>query len=273
MSSRARPLPPLERRAVVIETTRELIRQRGELPSTREIAEASGIAEGTLFRAFPTKEELVEAVVAATFCPAPVLRQLDEIDATLPLHERLVAVATVLQQRLSDVFDVMVGLRLLAPPPGRTGEHQACTSRPGHVPSPAPRAGGSAGARGHDWGEPAGEEGVDRATARVAALLEPDAHQLRYPPAEVARYLRLLTFSGSHRQLTHGRLLDPETIVAVILDGVLDRRPASRRRAGGIPASPAGGIPASPAGGIPASPAGGISTSPTHGETRPTKGT
>lgn len=205
------------------------MRQRGELPSTREIAEAAGVAEGTLFRAFPTKEELLEEVIAAAFCPAPLLRELDGIDVTLPLRPRLVAVVTALQQRLFDVFELMVGLSLSAPPRGRVGEHRACTAGSGHVPC-----------SGRDpRGEPAaGHPDDDHASVRIAALVEADAQLLSCTPLELARYLRLLTFSGSHRQLTHGHLLSPETIVAVVLDGVLDRQPASSRPANGIPTSP-----------------------------------
>lgn len=228
------------------------MRQRGELPSTREIAEAAGIAEGTLFRAFPTKEELLEEVIAATFCPAPLLRQLDGIDVTLPLRPRLVAVVSALQQRLFDVFELMVGLRLSAPPRGRVGEHRACTAGSGHVPGPGsgPEGKPAAGRRhaaasgpdhppgsSHDCATDPGQPDDDRASARIAALVEPDAQLLSCTPLELARYLRLLTFSGSHRQLTHGHLLSPETIVAVVLDGVLERQPASGRPANGIPTS------------------------------------
>jgi hypothetical protein len=57
--------------------------------------------------------------------------------------------------------------------------------------------------------------------ALIVRAVEPDAARLRCSPAELARYLRLLTFAGSHRHIADGPLLAPETIVDVLLHGVL----------------------------------------------------
>ena len=227
---RAKALPPTQRRAALVDAARSLIRERGEVPSTKDIAEAAGVAEGTLFRAFETKEELIEQVIASTFCPAPLLRQLAEIEIALPLRERLVEVVGVLQRRFSDAFDLMVGLHLSAPPAGAAAGHHACTPEGGHVPSDG--GVGPAVCRGPGPREP------DRghAASQVAALIEPDAHLLRCTPLELARYLRLLTFSGSHRGITDGNLLTPETIVDIVLSGVI-AQPATRGRAAGTRSS------------------------------------
>ena len=61
---RASPRPPQDRRRLLVDTTIELVRARHELPSTREFATAAGIAAGTLFRVFDTKDALVDAHVA-----------------------------------------------------------------------------------------------------------------------------------------------------------------------------------------------------------------
>jgi AcrR family transcriptional regulator len=195
MSTRARSLPPAERRTALVDSARRLISSRGTVPSTKDIAEAAGIAEGTIFRVFATKEDLLDAVIASTFCPAVLRRGLDDIDVTLPLRPRLVALAALLQHRFTDVFGIMGALGLTAPPPSLAGVHAHCTPGEGHVegdgpPDDHPR---------HTGG------GADR---------------LRCTPEQVITYLRLLTFSGSHRQLTGGELLDPEEIVDVVLSGV-----------------------------------------------------
>ena len=60
--------------------------------TTKQVAEAAGIAEGTVFRAFGSKEELVQACAAAVFDTTPAVRvELRGIDRTLSLDERLVA--------------------------------------------------------------------------------------------------------------------------------------------------------------------------------------
>ena len=51
-------------------------------------------------------------------------------------------------------------------------------------------------------------------------LREHSASQL-VSVAQVVHLLRLLTFSGSHTEIAHGRLLTPDDIVDVVLHGVL----------------------------------------------------
>ena len=181
------------------------------MPTTREIADAAGVAEGTIFRAFDTKERLVEAVVDEAFCPAPIAVQLRAIDVTLPLRERLVAVVTVLQVRFSEIFGVMGALGLTAPP-AHFEEHRGCRPDTGHVPLEEQDL-----AVDSDWG-PAG--------SRLQGFVDPDADQLACTPAELVRYLRLLTFSASHPEIADGATLSPQTIVDLLLDGVLAPVPA-----------------------------------------------
>ncbi len=239
VSPRATALPPEQRRAALVDCALTLIRQRGAVPSTREIAEAAGVAEGTIFRAFETKDELLAAATASAFCPAPVRRQIAQIDPRLSLRERLVALATILQHRFIDVFGLMVALGLSAPPMGVVRDHHACTPEAGHVPGSGPRVGSADEAGGHRHHE------VDRsfATQAIVALIAPDADQISCTPADLATYLRLLTFSGSHRHITDGVLLTPETIVGLLLDGVLVAEgatgaepAAAHSRRNGIPA-------------------------------------
>ena len=71
---RAEALPADERRAMIIEAMLPLLLEHGEMVTTRLIAEAAGIAEGTIFRVFADKDELIAAVVEHATDPAPIER-------------------------------------------------------------------------------------------------------------------------------------------------------------------------------------------------------
>ena len=187
-SRRARPLPPDARRAALIAATLPLIRERGIDVSTRQIAQAAGVAEGTIFRVFPDKDSLVRTAIDAAFDPAPVVAALERIDRSLALEERLIEIVRIVQAWLGTVIDLMMALRGRWPPgnkPPRRGP------RPSTVISDA-----------------------------IARLIAPDRAELRVAPAEAARLLHLLLFSGSHPGITSGNPLTPKEIVEVILDGV-----------------------------------------------------
>jgi AcrR family transcriptional regulator len=195
-SGRAAPLPPAERRAALIAATSATLRRLGRLASTREIAEAAGVAEGTIFRVFDSKEELIDAAVRASFDPDPFLAQLDALDLDQPLHERLVAFVAVMQARFLGTFELMKAVGLSAPPPQHNG-HQADRER---------------------WHREMSE--------RITRIIGPDAEQIVCSPEDLHRYLRLLTFSGSHAGIGDGVILTPATIVDVVLYGVASGRPA-----------------------------------------------
>jgi AcrR family transcriptional regulator len=205
VSPRASALPPAERRVSIVRAALRLIAANGTMPTTREIAEEAEIAEGTIFRAFDTKERLVEAVVAETFCPAPISVQMQAIDLDQPLRERLVALVTVLQGRFTEIFGVMSALGLTAPPTDYE-EHRGCRLDTGHVPV--------------EEQDPSVDAVWSDRRNRLLAVIEPDADQLSCTPAELVQYLRLFTFSASHPDIAEGQILPPQTIVAVVLDGV-----------------------------------------------------
>lgn len=188
---RAPALPADERRAALIEATLPLVLARGTDISTRQIAEAAGVAEGTIFRVFATKDDLIDAVVASAFDPVAAVEGMDRIDRSADLRTRLVAAVLLLQQRVDRISDLLhaIGRR------GRPGAH-----------GPAPDA---------TW---AAQEAM--ITDALAELIEPDGGRLRCGPQEAARRLRLISLAMSHPRLTGGHVLAPSEVVSLFLDGM-----------------------------------------------------
>ena len=190
-SGRARPLPPDERRAAIVRAVLPVVREYGANATTRQLARAAGVAEGTLFRVFPDKEAIIGAVIEHVVDPEPWVDAVTTVDRTLPLRPRLRAAVAVLQTRMSDVFSIMVMI-------GRTQPERAAQLR-----RPQPQA------------DP------DPILDAVLDLLRPDADRFRVDVGEVGRYLRLLVFAGTHVVITDNRPMTPDEIVDLILDGVL----------------------------------------------------
>ncbi|NPC98906.1 TetR/AcrR family transcriptional regulator [Nocardioides sp. zg-DK7169] len=182
-------MSPEQRRAALVEATLELLRHHGRGVTTRQIATAAGVAEGTIFRVFESKDTLVDAAIARAFVPGAVAEQLAAIDPALPFEERMVEVAAILQRRYRSTFELMGQLGLLAPPPGAE----------------------ATGDRRHRL------EGL---LELIVEVIGADAADLTVPADELAHRLRLLVFIGSHPTLADGRPLTPEQAVDTVLHGL-----------------------------------------------------
>ena len=184
--ARAVPMTIDDRRKALVDATLPLLREHGRTVTTKQIAEAAGVAEGTIFRAFESKDDLILAAVEAGMDIQPFLADLAAIDGSLEFRPRLVEIVTRLQNRFTGIFALMSALGISGPP--RAHKHT--------------------------------EAGRRRAEEIMVALVEPDAEQLTCSPGDLVHMLRLFTFSGTHPHLSEGRRLTPEQIVDTLLDGV-----------------------------------------------------
>jgi AcrR family transcriptional regulator len=207
-SGRAAPMSRDDRRDALIDVFVDLAHREGRKPTTSEIAQEAGVAEGTIFRVFATKEALEREAVQAAFCPAPVRRRLAAIDPEGTLRGRLVDFTRIMQARFTEVFGLMTALGLTEPP--NRGPHLACYEAGRHLRDES-------------------DDGDDHVAAHqplldtIHALLVRDEDHLVVPAAELVHRLRLLTFSGSHPGIADGRVLTPEEIVDTVLFGLVCR--------------------------------------------------
>ncbi len=191
MTPRARPMTPVDRRQALVEATIPLLHEHGKAVTTKQIADAAGVAEGTIFRVFDSKDDLVTAAVAQALDMEPFLVDLESIDLDQDLRARLTDLCTRLQDRFRDIFLLMSAMGMVGPP--KAHRHMA--------------------------------EGRQHAEKVMVAVVEArsDADRLTCTPVQLVHMLRMLTFSGTHPHISDGHILTPDQIVATLLDGVLKK--------------------------------------------------
>jgi AcrR family transcriptional regulator len=193
---RASPMAPEDRRSAILRAAIPLLRTRGTTVTTRELADAAGVAEGTLFRVFVDKEELVRAAIELALDPAPLVARLAEIDPDADLRATLREAVGILQVRSGDIAVLMSVIHELS---GGRAPHGPPAHGPGRHP-------------------------VEMVVQAFAGVLHAHLEQLRLDPATCARVLVGLVMVNNHplsvRDLP---ALTADQIVELFLDGALVR--------------------------------------------------
>lgn len=181
---RAQPLSPDDRRAMIVDAVIPLLVEHGRGVTSKQIAEAAGIAEGTIFRAFGDKETLVQAAIEKYLDPEPLRNALRAIDPSLPFEHKIRAILYLLRERFESVMRIMAVVGPQRPPvPQERGEFARI----------------------------------------IAQVLEPEAEQLNWPPERVAHLLRLISFSSAFPMLNEGIEFSIDDLARFTMVGVAGR--------------------------------------------------
>jgi AcrR family transcriptional regulator len=196
--SRATPLSPDERRRAIIEATLPILLERGPEITTREIAQAAGVAEGTIFRAFETKHDLIHATIHAALRPDAALGALAQLPDGQPLTERVAAIFDVLRGEIRRTRSIFM--------------HLAQTS--GRLHPPPPPHGGK------PWGGGAPHDGRERLMEAVTVALRAYTDDLAVPTDFAAQVLTALSFATSFPITEDSPLAESSQLALVVLHGI-----------------------------------------------------
>lgn len=185
-SGRARPLSPQERRDSILDAAVPLLIAHGADVTTRQLADAAGVAEGTLFRAFPDKQAIINAAVEKYLDPQVTFARISAIPADESLENKLHALVEILRERFEGVTGILTALGLREPPPALHG-----TAAQRH-----------------------------KGRSAAVALLEPHRDELRVDPETAVHFVRLLCFANALPPIASGRETSSQEIVDLMLQGI-----------------------------------------------------
>jgi AcrR family transcriptional regulator len=180
--TRARPLSTDDRRAMIIDSVIPLLIEQGREVTTRQIAEAAGIAEGTIFRVFPDKDALFEAAIEKFLDPGSLNERLRAIDPDLPLEAKVNNILFQLRARMTGIFGIMHAVGMHGPRPRRTS--------------------------------------ADIFVATIDEVLRPDLDRLGLSPDRIASFLRLVAFASAIPQFNEGHEISTVELARYVTYGI-----------------------------------------------------
>lgn len=188
------------RRAAIIAAVVPLLTARGAAVTTREMAEAAGVAEGTLFTVFDDKRALVLAAIEDRMDAGPLRCDLATVNRDLDLKGKLLAAAEVITPRVTEFAALASALHSL-PAPAKTTPDAATPTR----------------------NQRFRETWIAAIIDGLTELLEPHADELRLAPERVAHLFAALLFSSRAPYVSCGERLATVELVEVLLHGTETR--------------------------------------------------
>jgi AcrR family transcriptional regulator len=195
---RAARMAPDERRRAIVEAVVPLLLEHGDAITTRQIAEAAGIAEGTIFRVFPDKPALILAAAEETMDPAATRADLAAaLEGLSSLREKLPVIAERLTARSERLMALMMALRTLWMSQDAKRQHHPKQGPPQFI-----------------------RDSHRAVLEMLADVFEGHRDELSVKPATAALLLRTLVLGSRHPGVPHDELLTPQEIADALLDGI-----------------------------------------------------
>jgi AcrR family transcriptional regulator len=196
---RAKPLPPADRRREIVQAVIPLLLEKGSTLSTREIADAAGVAEGTVFSVFPDKASVIIEAVRATVDPKSTRRALADIPPDAPLEQQLESAAGFLMERGKRIGLLIGVLRTMQP------------------------AGAGKPAEAHRFVKESHALILDA----LAHLFERSEGRIKTTPERAAVVFWGLVFANAHSLMEDDLKLDARSIVDIVLNGIANHETGS----------------------------------------------
>ncbi len=191
-------MAPDERRRAIIEATTQLVLDIGPEVTTRQIADACGLAEGTLFRAFESKRDILKAVVEHIIDPAGILDRIALLPEDQPLPDVIAALVDSVGSAMKRVRSVMAAL------------HSQLREDHPHGPP-------------HDQDKSKFFERHAQLMGAMTQVLHPYANELRVEPDVAAAFIQTTVFASALPMV--GAKIDDRTVLTDLLIHALVKEP------------------------------------------------
>jgi AcrR family transcriptional regulator len=193
-------MTPDQRRRAIIDAVRPLLIEHGERLTTRLIAEAAGVSEGTIFRVFADKDELMHAVAVETLNPADAREQLQAALADfVDLPTKVRVTADLMLHRSDQVVAVLMAMR----------KHWMAHAKDDGPPGPPAFI----------------VQSHEALLERLTEVFEPHRAELSVTPERAALLLRTLVLGSRNPGVRPEDRLTADEVAGVLLDGI--HRPRS----------------------------------------------
>ncbi|GAB1513770.1 TetR/AcrR family transcriptional regulator [Actinophytocola sp. KF-1] len=198
---RAPAMSQEERRAAIVRSTLPLLIEHGGNVSTSQIAAAAGIAEGTVFRAFKDKQDLLIACMRAGMNSDEEVAVIERIGTEGPLADRLTRGVEAISGYLDRVWAIGQAMRAGGVSPEDMHRRMHGDDEEGE-PGPPPE--------------------MLRVTRAIGGLFDEATDNLRVDAERATRMLLGLVLSNRMQGQGFGTAADdPAQIVDLFLHGVI----------------------------------------------------